>query len=128
MALKRLVLQMGQGTDIRGADSTKAAERAVRDAIWRNFLRIADALGQPRENMDIEVLIGAPRPETIDKDVVAAVFPYGKITVHCHEGGLEIANPEGTDTTLLAHAAVVVRMEVPDAIAGNANAGSAAHA
>ena len=125
MALKRMVLQMGQGTDIRGGDSTKAAERAVRDALWRNFLRIADALGQPRENMDIQVLIGAPRPDSIDKEAVAAVFPYGKIEVQCHDGGLEIPNPEGTDTTLLAHAAVVVRMEVPDDVAGATSAGSA---
>ena len=36
MALKRLVLQIGMGTDIRGADYTKAAVRAVRDALWHN--------------------------------------------------------------------------------------------
>ena len=112
MALKRMVLQMGQGTDIRGADSTKAAERAVRDALWRNYLRIADVLGQPRDQMDIQVIIGAPRPETIDKNAVAAVFPYGKIEVLCEEGGLEIATPDRDDSTLLAHAAVIVRMEV----------------
>ena len=117
MALKRMVLELGQGTDIRGADSTKAAERAVRDALWRNNLQIADALGQPRENMDILVRIGAPRPETIDKAVVAAVFPYGKIEVLCEEGGLEIATPGRDDSTLLAHAAVVVRMDVPDGLA-----------
>ena len=114
MALKRMVLQMGQGTDIRGTDSTKAAERAVRDAIWRNYLRIADVLGQPREEMDIQVRIGAPRPETIDKQTVAAVFPYGKVEVICEEGGLEIPTPDRDDATLLAHAAVVVRMEVAD--------------
>lgn len=117
MALKRMVLELGQGTDIRGADSTKAAERAVRDALWRNNLQIADALGQPRENMDILVRIGAPRPETIDKAAVAAVFPYGKIEVLCEEGGLEIATPGRDDSTLLAHAAVVVRMDVPDGLA-----------
>ena len=114
MPLKRMVLQMGQGTDIRGIDSTKAAERAVRDAIWRNYLRIADVLGKPREEMDIEVRIGAPRPDTIDKDVVAAVFPYGKVHVICEEGGLEIPAPDSDDATLLAHAAVVVRMDVAD--------------
>ena len=117
MSLKRMVLQMGQGTDIHGADSTKAAERAVRDALWRNFLQIA---GQPRDNMVIEVTIGAPRPETIDKAAVAAVFPYGQITVTCKEGGLEIETPDGKDSTLLAHAAVVVRMEVSDDILGAA--------
>lgn len=114
MALKRMVLEMGQGTDIRGADSTKAAERAVRDALWRNNLQIADALGQPRENMDIQVHIGAPRPDTIDTDAVAAVFPYGKVEVICQDGGLEITNPNRDDSTLLVHAAVVVRMEIPD--------------
>lgn len=118
MALKRMALEMGQGTDIRGADSTKAAERAVRDALWRNNLQIADALGQPRENMDIQVRIGAPRAETIDKAAVAAVFPYGKIEVLCEEGGLEIATPGRDDSTLLAHAAVVVRMDVPDDLGG----------
>ena len=116
MALKRMVLEMGQGTDIRGADSTKAAERAVRDALWRNNLQIADALGQPRDQMNIQVMIGAPRPQTIDKSAVAAVFPYGNIEVICEEGGLEIATPGRDDSTLLAHAAVVVRMEIPDGI------------
>lgn len=124
MALKRMVLQMGQGTDIRGADSTKAAERAVRAALWRNNLQIADAMGQPRENMDIQVTIGAPRHETIDKDAVAAVFPYGKVEVRCEEGGLEIATPGRDDSTLLVHAAVVVRMEVPDDVLSDIVEGS----
>lgn len=126
MTLKRMVLQMGQGTDIRGADSTKAAKRAVRDALWRNNLQIADALRQPRNSMNIHVTIGAPRPESIDKDAVAAVFPYGKVEVLCEEGGLEIATPGRDDSTLLAHAAVVVRMEVLDDIPASTNDGSTA--
>ena len=32
MAMKRMVLEIGMGTDIRGADYTKAAVRAVQDA------------------------------------------------------------------------------------------------
>ena len=119
MPLKRMVLQMGQGTDIRGKDSTKAAERAVRDALWRNNLQIADVLGQPRDNMIIQVTIGAPRPETIDIAAVSAVFPYGQVNVTCEEGGLEIETPKVGDSTLLAHAAVVVHMNVPDAPPGD---------
>ena len=46
MALKRMVLQIGMGTDIRGADYTKAAVRALRDALWHNSLSVANALGQ----------------------------------------------------------------------------------
>ncbi|WP_370288221.1 Lin0512 family protein, partial [Siccirubricoccus soli] len=30
MAMKRMVLEIGMGTDIRGLDSTKAAVRALR--------------------------------------------------------------------------------------------------
>ena len=43
MAMKRMVLQIGMGTDIRGADYTKAAVRALRDALWHNSLSVANA-------------------------------------------------------------------------------------
>jgi hypothetical protein len=33
MALKRMVPEIGTGTDIRGADPTKASVRALRDAL-----------------------------------------------------------------------------------------------
>jgi uncharacterized protein (TIGR02058 family) len=113
MALKRMVLEIGMGTDIRGADSTKAAVRALRDALWRNSLSIADALGLPREAMQIEVLIGVPRPETVNKVEVLAVLPYGTATIRVVDGGLEIPNDAGTDSALIAHAAAVVRLDVP---------------
>ena len=113
MALKRMVLQIGMGTDIRGGDDTKAAVRAVRDALWHNSLNIATALGQPLDAMHVEVTVGVPRPGSVDRSAVLAVLPYGKGTVTVVEGGLEIANDAGTDTTLIANAAVVVRLEMP---------------
>jgi uncharacterized protein (TIGR02058 family) len=45
MAKKCMVLEIGMGTDIRGADPTKAACRALRDALWHNSLSIVTALG-----------------------------------------------------------------------------------
>ena len=42
MALKRVALEIGMGTDIRGGDYTKAAVRALRDALWHNSLTVAD--------------------------------------------------------------------------------------
>lgn len=113
MALKRMALEIGMGTDIRGSDSTKAAVRALRDALWRNTLSIAAAVGQRPEDMHVEVTIGVPRPETVDKAQVLAVLPYGRGTVNVVEGGLSIANDAGTDATLIAHAGVVVRLEMP---------------
>ncbi len=112
MPSKRMVLEIGMGTDIRGADSTKAAVRALRDALWHNSLSIATALNQPLEAMQVAVKIGVPRPETVDKAQVLAVLPYGKGTVEVVEGGLEIKNDEGTDSTMIANAVAIVSLNV----------------
>jgi uncharacterized protein (TIGR02058 family) len=112
MALKRMVLQIGMGTDIRGADYTKAAVRALRDALWHNSLSVADAVGLPVASMHVEVTIGVPRPDQVDKKAVLAVLPHGTGTVRVVEGGLEIPNEAGTNTTVIANAAAVVRLEI----------------
>ena len=112
MALKRMVLQIGMGTDIRGDDDTKAAVRAVKDALWHNSLSVATALGQPLEAMHVDVTVGVPNPSAVDKAAVLAVLPYGKGSLTVVEGGLKIVNDEGTDATLIANAAVVVRLDI----------------
>jgi uncharacterized protein (TIGR02058 family) len=112
MTMKRMVLEIGMGTDIRGAEPTKAAVRALRDALWHNSLSIADAVGLPVDSMQVEVRIGVPHPELVDKAEVLAVLPHGTGTVTVVEGGLEIANDAGTNSTVLAHAAAIVRLDV----------------
>ena len=112
MALKRMVLQIGMGTDIRGADYTKAAVRALRDALWHNALSAADAVGLPVDSMQVEVTIGVPRPDQVDREAVLAVLPHGTGTVRVVEGGLEIPNDAGTNTTVVANAAAVVRLDI----------------
>ena len=112
MTKKRMVLEIGMGADIRGADPTKAACRALRDALRHNSLSIAPALGQPLDAMIVDVHIGVPRPEAVDKTQVMAVLPYGKGAVSVVEGGLEIRNDKGTDSTLIANACVVVSLDV----------------
>jgi uncharacterized protein (TIGR02058 family) len=113
MTWKRMVLEIGMGTDIRGADYTKAAVRALRDALWHNSLSVAKALGQPTDSMRVEVLIGVPKPDKVDKAAVLAVLPHGTGTVTVVEGGLEIRNDAGTDSTVIANAAAVVRLDLP---------------
>ena len=115
MALKRVALEIGMGTDIRGGDYTKAAVRALRDALWHNSLSVANAFGLPVDAMQVEVRIGVPRPDLVDKAAVLAVLPHGTGTVAVVEGGLEIVNDEGTNKTVVANAAVVVRLDIPEA-------------
>ena len=112
MAVQRVVLQIGMGTDIRGSDCTKAAVRAVRDALWHNSINIAAALGQPLDAMQVAITVGVPRPDEVDHQQVLAVLPYGRGTLDVVRGGLEIINDAGTDATLIANAAVVVRLDL----------------
>ena len=112
MAWQKMVLEIGMGTDIRGGDPTKAAVRALRDALWHNSLSVADAAGQPVDAMRVEVTIGVPHPEEVDQAAVLAVLPHGTGTVTVVEGGLEVPNARGTDKTILAHAAALVRLDI----------------
>ena len=111
MALKRMVLEMGMGTDLQGQDYTKAAVRALKDALWHNSLSIAPAFGFDREKMVIEVSIGVAQPAQVDIDVVKAVLPYGQASVEAVQGGLDILSDCKTKTTVVANAAVVVYLD-----------------
>jgi uncharacterized protein (TIGR02058 family) len=112
MTMKRVALELGMGTDIRGADYTKAAVRALRDALWHNSLNVAEALGKPTDSMFVDVLIGVPKPDLVDKSAVLAVLPHGTGAVTVVEGGLEIMNDAGTASTVIANAAAIVRLDI----------------
>ncbi len=114
MALKRLVLEMGMGTDLQGRDYTKAAVRALRDALWHNSLTVVPALGYDREDMRVEITIGVANPDAVDRQAVADALPYGSATVTCVNGGLDVPSDDGTRVTVIANAAAVVWLDVDE--------------
>ena len=113
MTWKRMVLQIGMGTDIRGTDYTKAAVRALRDALWHNSLSVADAVGLHVDSMRVEVMIGVPKPEAVDTAQVLSVLPHGTGEVRVVHGGMEIPSEDGSDKTIIANAAAIVRLDLP---------------
>lgn len=113
MALERCVTEMGMGVDVHGRDYTQAARRAVSDAIRHSSLSLFRAVGKTRDEMRIQVVIGAPQPELVDCAAVAGELPYGEVTVTVEKGGLEIPNPDGTDAIVIANAAVLVHFDLP---------------
>ena len=115
MAMKRLVLEMGMGTDLQGRDYTKAAVRALRDALWHNSLTVVPALGYERDDMRVEVTIGVAQPDAVDQQAVADVLPYGTAIVSCVEGGLDVPGDDGKGMTVVANAAAVVWLDVEEA-------------
>src|SRR6266446_5261749 len=110
MALKRMVLQIGMGTDIRGADYTKAAVRAVEDAIHHSSLTFIRTLGVDPRTMHVEVTIGVQQPDKVDAAVVKTALPHGQVTVNVIKGGLDVPDEEVGDVAVIASAAVVVRL------------------
>ena len=63
------------------------------------------------QEMQVDVHIGVPRPQSVDKAEVLKVMPYGKGTVTVVEGGLEIPNDAG-GATLIANACAIVSLEI----------------
>ena len=114
MTRKRVVIEMGMGTDIRGKDYTKAACRALKDALWHNSLGIADIMGVDVDSMWVEVRIGIPQPEKVNVEEVLSILPHGTGQVSCVKGGLEIENTNRNDFTIIANAAAIVYLDAPE--------------
>ena len=119
MAKTRMAIEFGMGTSLRRHDYTRAACRAVEDALWHNSLSLAEAFGFEKTDMLIEVEIGVQRPEEVDVDQIIAIFPYGSASVQVVEGGLSIAKPGSQGYTIIANAAVVIYFDM-EAITGAA--------
>jgi uncharacterized protein (TIGR02058 family) len=113
MKTKRVILEMGSGNDLHGGDYTKAAVRAVEDAIHHSSLTFIRTLGVDPRAMQVEVTIGVQRPEKVDREVVKAALPYGQVKVSVVKGGLDIPDEEVGDLAVIASAAVAVRAELP---------------
>jgi uncharacterized protein (TIGR02058 family) len=111
MARVRCITEMGMGVDVHGRDSTKAAKRAVSDAIRHSSLGFVRLFGKTPHDMFVDVTIGVPNPETVDTEAVVRELPYGTVTVTAVKGGLEIPAEQGSDAILIANAAVIVSLD-----------------
>lgn len=112
MAKTRIALELGMGTSLRKGDYTRAAVRAVQDALWRNSISFAEAFGFEKSDMLIDVEIGVQQPDAVDADEVKAVLPYGNGGVRVVTGGLDIPKPDGKGVTILANAAIIISFDM----------------
>ena len=96
----------GIGTDLYGQDYTKAAIRAVNDAIRHSSLTVFSELGLDHTQMRVQVTIGVQQPDQIDLARVAAELPRGRAEVKAVLGGQNIPSPDGTTASVVATAAI----------------------
>src|SRR6202012_839693 len=111
MARRRCVTEMGMGVDVHGKDATKAAKRAVSDAIRHSSLSFVRLFGKTPHDMFVDVTIAVPDPSGVDADAVAKELPYGTVTVTAVKGGLEVPAASGGDSIVIANAAVIVSLD-----------------
>ncbi len=111
MAERRAILELGSGAALHGGDYTKAACRAVLDAIHHSSLTFISSLGLDAKKMKVAVTIGVQKPDAVDVAAVKAQLPHGDVTVDVRHGGLDVANPDNDDLTVIASAAIDVRYD-----------------
>lgn len=113
MALKRMVLEIGMGNDLHGGDYTKAAIRAVQDAIHHSSLTMLKSLEIAPDDMHVEVTVGVQDPAAVDIKAVAKTLPYGQVTANAVSGGQDVPTEIGGDRAVIATAAIIVRLDLP---------------
>ena len=84
--MKRIILEMGTGNDLYGEDYTKAACRAVDDALHHSSLILFRSLGFDHADMDVRVTIAVQDPEKVDQAIVAAKLPRGNADSPSRQG------------------------------------------
>ena len=113
MPMKRMILEIGMGNDLHGGDYTKAAVRAVEDAVHHSSLSFARSLGLDWKSIQIDITVGVQDPDAVDAEAVKAVLPSGQINVKTVKGGLDISDRAVDDRAVIATAAVEVMVELP---------------
>jgi uncharacterized protein (TIGR02058 family) len=106
MTEKRIILEMGTGNDLYGQDYTKAAKRAVQDALHHSSITLFSKLGIDHTEMRVAVTIAVQQPEQVDCAAVAQDLPRGRAEVRAVKGGLDVADPDTGALHVVATAAV----------------------
>jgi uncharacterized protein (TIGR02058 family) len=109
VSASRYVLEFGMGVDVHGNDSTKAACRAVSDAIRHSSLPFFQDVRERGGKMLVDVTVGVPDPGSVKIDVVQRELPHGEVTVRPVSGGLRVTGGD----TIIACAAITVSVEYP---------------
>ena len=119
---KRFIVEIGTGVDLHGEDVTKAACRAVENAISRSCLcGLLEIVGveDPGE-VEVEIVVATPRPDEVDLERVRLAAPVGRRTARSVLGGMTATGlcvprfGEGCDQIVVANAALTVYVNTED--------------
>ena len=112
---------MGTGIEIHGQNMTRAAVKAVRDAMSRQCVGLG--LGEifnlsGHNDITLDVLIACPRPEEVNLDEVRKMLPSPRCEVKVVDGGMSARGHvdemygDKSDEIIIANAAVTVLVDI----------------
>lgn len=115
----RLLVEVGLGIDQHGQDPTKAAIKAIKDAIQRVCIPYIVERQLIRSNtIKLEVTIGIPYPDKVDIERIKKEIPLeGKVVFNIVEGGLKsrcVLVPElgdKSDEMIIAVASITIYID-----------------
>ena len=106
MSDQRFIIEMGMGNDLYGQDYTKAAGRAIEDALRHSSIPLFEATGLSHDAMRVEVTVGVQDPGAVDCDALVSKLPRGRAHVRAVKGGLNVVNPDNGNVIVVAAASV----------------------
>jgi uncharacterized protein (TIGR02058 family) len=119
MTRQRYIVEIGTGADLHGGDVTKAAQKAIKDAVSHSCLcGLFDILKIDNPNqMHIELKIACPYPEKVNREEVQRAVPFGTVNLEVVPGGLSVRGlhlPElgEGDTIVVAVASLTVYIDL----------------
>lgn len=110
--MERIILEMGTGNDLYGMDYTKAARRAIQDALHHSSIVMFKSLGMDAAQMRVKVTIGVAEPDKLDIAALVAELPRGRADVTGVTGGLNVHDAENDQTHVIATAAIEAFVEI----------------
>ena len=86
---KRFIVEFGSGADLHGADMTKAAARAIKDAVSHACLcGLVEILGRSSfEGILVHAEVRVPDPGKVDVEALKAMIPIGEKEIVVEKGG-----------------------------------------
>ena len=123
MDYRRYLVEVGTGIDLHGEDVTKAAQRAVKDAISRSSmvglgqLFKVKSFSEMEEALMVDVTIATPDPEKVNGEAVLSTLPEGKRRINLVKGGLKFPvdstkEEAKTHSIVMVNAVIVVLVDV----------------
>ncbi len=88
---KVMFIEIGMGIDLHGQNVTKAAVRAVQNAIHHNSMPGLRSVlpGNDIHKMKVNVRLAVPADcDKLDLDTVRAELPYGEVAFEVVDGGM----------------------------------------